>query len=67
MKQTIRHATAPTPFGCRWCGTAQRGHGQRWVPGQRIHGWVEPTRQQIEARMRVRLAARRHATPKEAQ
>lgn len=56
---TVRHETAPTPMGCRWCGAAKREHARRWVPSKGWHGWEQPTREQIEARMRVRLAARR--------
>ena len=64
---SLRRTSAPSPMGCRWCGVTQREHGQRWVPGRKVHGWVEPTRPQIEARMRARFVARRHNTPKEAQ
>ncbi len=55
----VRHTTAPTPHGCRWCGIPQREHVQLWVPGRGWHGHEDPTRQQIEARMRARLAHRR--------
>lgn len=65
MKTTVRHQTAPLPYSCRWCGVEQRGHGQLWVPGHGWHGWTEPTRAQIEARMRVRLA-KHHKTNTEA-
>ncbi|SCF41844.1 hypothetical protein GA0070563_1126 [Micromonospora carbonacea] len=51
----VRHPTTPTPEGCRWCGTPQREHPQTWIPGHGWHGWTEPTRQQIAARMRARL------------
>ncbi|WP_062214725.1 hypothetical protein [Streptomyces sp. NBRC 109706] len=47
----------PTPFGCRWCGTEQRGHGSRWVASAGMHQWEQPTRAQILARMRARRAA----------
>lgn len=54
---TVRHATAPAAHGCRWCGVEQRDHCQLWVPGHGWHGWTEPTRQQVNARMRTRLTA----------
>ena len=57
----IRHTSAPTPEGCRWCGWPYRGHVQQWVPGRGWHGWEHPTRQQITARMRARMQARRGA------
>ncbi|MEV2239612.1 hypothetical protein [Micromonospora sp. NPDC049891] len=52
----VRHTSAPMPEGCRWCGTAEREHPQLWVPGRGWHGWVEPTRKQITARMWARHA-----------
>ncbi|MEU3452297.1 hypothetical protein ABZ671_01615 [Micromonospora sp. NPDC006766] len=62
----LRHNTAPPPNGCRWCGYPLRespdypdGHPQRWVPGHGWHGWTEPTRAQIAARLRAKLTARR--------
>lgn len=48
----------PTPFGCRWCGTEQGGHGHRWMPGKGMHVWVQPTQAQIKARMVARRNAR---------
>lgn len=51
--------TAPTPFGCRWCGTEQGGHGRRWIPGKGQHGWERPTERQIKARMVARRNARK--------
>jgi hypothetical protein len=51
------NGSAPTPFGCRWCGTEQGGHGHRWIPGKGLHGWEQPTQAQIKARM----VARRNA------
>jgi hypothetical protein len=50
--------TAPTPFGCRWCGTEQGGHGRRWMPGKGLHRWEQPTEAQVKARMLARRAAR---------
>ncbi|MFD3336113.1 hypothetical protein ACFWV1_26220 [Streptomyces sp. NPDC058700] len=59
----IRHPDGqpPTPFGCRWCGTEQSGHGRRWKPGHGMHPWEQPTPKQILARMRARRTARRTA------
>jgi hypothetical protein len=51
--------TAPTPFGCRWCGTEHGGHGRRWIPGKGIHAWEQPTERQIKARMVARRNARK--------
>ncbi|MFF6844707.1 hypothetical protein ACFY8X_38955 [Streptomyces tanashiensis] len=48
----------PTPYGCRWCGTGQSGHGQRWKASVGIHRWELPTRAQVLARMRARRRAR---------
>lgn len=63
----IRHPNGqpPTPFGCRWCGTEQRGHGRRWKPGAGLHTWQRPTNAQIIARMTARRAARLNAAPPE--
>ncbi len=47
----------PTPFGCRWCGTAQNVHGKRWMPGKALHTWERPTTAQIKARMLARRNA----------
>lgn len=51
------NGSAPTPFGCRWCGIEQGGHGRRWMPGRELHAWEQPTQTQILARMRARRAA----------
>ncbi|MFE2712321.1 hypothetical protein ACFXKI_10090 [Streptomyces mirabilis] len=53
------NGSAPTPFGCRWCGTEQGGHGHRWIPGKGMHGWKRPTERQIKARMLARRDARK--------
>lgn len=53
------HGYTPTPFGCRWCGGEQRGHGRRWLPGRGYHEWERPTQAQIKARMLARRAARK--------
>ncbi|MFD9249569.1 hypothetical protein [Streptomyces bottropensis] len=55
--------TAPTPYGCRWCGTEQGGHGRRWIPGKGMHAWERPTEAQIKARMLARRAARLNRKP----
>lgn len=54
----VRHESAPTPMGCRWCGVPERGHGQTWVPGKGYHVYEPPTRAQIDARLRVKFANR---------
>lgn len=59
----IRHATAPMPLACRWCGVVEQDHGQRWVAGHGTHVYVMPTLAQREARLRVKLAANRKPTP----
>lgn len=51
------HGTAPTPSGCRWCGYAEYGHAQMWLPGRGFHRWAPPTQAQILARMRARRNA----------
>ncbi|MFJ9128879.1 hypothetical protein ACIRJS_32735 [Streptomyces sp. NPDC102340] len=48
-----------TPFGCRWCGGTQSGHGRRWLPGRGMHAWARPTEAQILARMKARREARK--------
>ncbi|MFH8581688.1 hypothetical protein [Streptomyces zaomyceticus] len=53
----------PTPYGCRWCGTEQSGHGQRWKASVGLHRWEQPTRVQILARMRARRNARLNTPP----
>lgn len=63
----LRHESAPTPLGCRWCGVPEREHGQRHVPPRGFHPWAEPTRDQIEARLRARLAPQERAETKEYQ
>ncbi|WP_176710334.1 hypothetical protein [Streptomyces sp. Wb2n-11] len=61
----VRHpdGNPPVPYGCRWCGTAQGGHGRRWKPGQGMHAWEQPTQAQIKARMLARRNARLTAEP----
>lgn len=44
----------PNPNGCRYCGTDRDKHLQRWAPGAKWHGWVEPTPEQRKARMLAR-------------
>ncbi|MBD9700718.1 hypothetical protein IHE56_01140 [Streptomyces sp. ID01-12c] len=50
--------TAPTPFGCRWCGDERGHHGRQWMAGHGMHSWVRPTEAQMKARMLARRAAR---------
>jgi hypothetical protein len=45
--------TAPSPFGCRWCGYPDP-HGRQYLPGRGMHSWERPTNEQIKARMRAR-------------
>ncbi len=61
----IRHPNGqpPTPFGCRWCGTDQHGHGHTWTPSVGMHAWERPTNAQILARMQARRHTRLIATP----
>lgn len=47
-----------TPFGCRWCGIPQRGHGRQWTEPAGWHQWVQPTAEQIKMRMLDRRARR---------
>ncbi len=53
-----RHRTAPSPFGCRWCGEQASRHGRRYVSSRGMHAWEQPTNTQIIARMQARRAAR---------
>lgn len=53
------HGTAPSPFGCRWCGRERRSHGQLFLPRRGFHQWVQPTQVQIKARMVARRNARK--------
>jgi hypothetical protein len=57
-RNPIRHPDGqpPTPFGCRWCGTEQGGHGSRWVASRGMHRWERPTSVQMLARMKTRRA-----------
>jgi len=57
------------PSGCRWCGLDAYGHWSRWSrelserDGNGWHIYVQPTVEQIKARMLNRRTARQ--TPKE--
>lgn len=42
------------PSGCRHCGVEARDHCQRWASSVGWHRWVEPTQEQIKARMLAR-------------
>ncbi|MFI0233088.1 hypothetical protein [Streptomyces sp. NPDC017086] len=46
------------PFGCTYCGVAQRGHGRRYISGAGMHSWERPTDEQVKGRMLARRAAR---------
>lgn len=52
------HGTAPTPFGCRWCGRPGP-HGRLFMPRRGLHEWERPTEAQIKARMLARRNARK--------
>lgn len=60
---TIRYPDGkpPAPYGCRWCGVQQSGHGTRWSAAARLHRWAPPTSAQILARMKARQTARKAA------
>lgn len=53
----IRHHAPSVPSGCRWCGDEQYHHGLQYVPGNDLHGYVEPTQAQRLARMKARRSA----------
>jgi len=59
----IRHRTAPSPYGCRWCGEARSSHGRSWVRSRGIHIWEQPTNAQVLARMRARRTRRLTVKP----
>lgn len=59
MTTRIRHNAPPVPSGCRYCGEEQGHHGRSWVRSVGMHGWEQPTREQVIARMKARRAARR--------
>lgn len=50
-----RWAGTPPPRGCRWCGSEERGHGQRWIRGRGYHVFTEPTQAQNAARLWARF------------
>ncbi|MFJ9420776.1 hypothetical protein [Streptomyces sp. NPDC101249] len=52
------NGVTPAPGGCRWCGRAEYGHMQSWLPGRGFHRWTQPTQAQIKARMLARRTAR---------
>jgi len=54
----VRHAQAPEPSACRWCGTGEREHGWRFSRSAGQHGFAAPTAAQRLARMKTRRAAR---------
>lgn len=64
MRSTLDHAQkVPTPYGCRWCGIAQRAHARQWAPIIGMHQWQEPSQEQIKERMTRRRADRLAAKP----
>lgn len=54
----MSQVNVPVPNGCRWCGVAREGHGQRWAPDGDWHGWFAPTEEQRVDRMRARREVR---------
>ncbi|WBP89476.1 hypothetical protein [Kitasatospora cathayae] len=46
------------PDGCGLCGIPRREHARRWVSPAGWHAWVQPSNDQILARMKARRAAR---------
>jgi hypothetical protein len=58
----VRHHAPPVPSGCRWCGDEQYHHGRSYVRSVGMHGWEQPTRAQVIARMKARRAARKEAS-----
>lgn len=47
----LRWKYAPNALGCRWCGTGERIHANRWVPSKKWHTYETPTHAQVQARM----------------
>ena len=47
-----------SPNGCRWCGVDYQEHYQRWHPDGGRHGWIQPTQDQIKARILKRRLER---------
>jgi hypothetical protein len=62
MTTRVRHHTPPTPSGRRWCGDEQGHHGRSYVRSVGMHGWEQPTRAQVIARMLARRNARKEAS-----
>ncbi|MFB6934529.1 hypothetical protein [Streptomyces chartreusis] len=46
------------PYGCTYCGVAQRSHGRRYLGSVGVHAWERPTDEQVKDRMLARRAAR---------
>lgn len=55
----VRHASTPTPDGCRWCGVPRPSHAHAYARSVRGHFWEMPTSAQRLARMRARRASLR--------
>lgn len=54
----VRHACAPEPSGCRWCGIGEGEHASRFAPSVGQHRFHPPTPAQRLARMHARRTAR---------
>ncbi|RIJ10018.1 hypothetical protein DZF97_09925 [Clavibacter nebraskensis] len=52
----VRHPSALTPDGCRWCGDARSSRGHTYSRAIGGHFWEQPTPPQRLARMRARRA-----------
>jgi hypothetical protein len=57
-------ATGVELDGCAHCSIPRRKHMQRWVSLAGWHAWVQPSNDQILARMKARRAARATNSPK---
>jgi hypothetical protein len=53
------------PGGCGLCGIPRHEHMQRWASPAGWHTWVQPSNDQILARMKARRAARATNFPKD--
>lgn len=41
-------------MGCASCGITKRDHGQRWNKKSGWHGWIEPSKELIAERLRIK-------------
>jgi hypothetical protein len=60
---TTKEPLMSEPSACRHCGVSRREHFRRWTAEASWHKWVQPTQEQIKARMQARRAER--MAPKE--